>query len=112
MPLSKAHNLKIIEDNRVQDRPALEALLRNQLSHEQWAAVMPPLYTKEVNFNRWGKFEWQICCKWLARNTTGWWYWDKDSWLVFEKLDDHVLFTLWAKNEPMAADGSRNVQIS
>lgn len=95
-----ADNLTMVERQIGAEREVCP-LMPNQLSHEQWAEIKPPLYTKEVNFNNWGKFEWQVCLKWLGRNTTGWWYWNSGNWLTFEKIEDHVLFTMWAKNEPM-----------
>lgn len=103
-------NLTKMELKIVEDRPTL-TLLRNQLSHEQWAAIMPPLYTKEVNFDRWREFEWQVCLKWLAHNTTGWWYWDTSKWVTFEKIEDHVLFSMWARNEPMQKPDNMNISI-
>ncbi len=90
-----------VQNELSQGRP--DGGLRNQLSQQQWAEAMPPFFHLNLNMKSWSLLEFEIAQKYLAANSTGWWYYSANRFVV-QRNEDAILIKMWAKDEPFKGE--------
>jgi hypothetical protein len=88
--------------------PPRKGKMGKRLTPDEWKDITPPFAWMKLKVMI-DDIQLSFIDKWLTARTSGWWYrGEKDSnqvLMVFEHVEDMVMFKLWASDNTFEEDG-------